>query len=108
MNSVTSFSVRPIRVITLAGLTALAFCVAVLAYVLYSKFLGYTVAGWTSLTILVLLFSGIQLMSIGVIGEYIAKTYMEVKRRPRYLVSERLDPNQDQTEHESNQPHRTV
>ena len=65
-------------------------------------------AGWTSLTILILLFSGVQLVSIGVIGEYIAKTYMEVKHRPRYLVSERLEPNPDQAEHESNQPHRPV
>ena len=107
-DGITSFSVRPIRVITLAGMTALAFCIAVLAYVLYSKFFGYTVAGWTSLTILMLLFSGVQLVSIGVIGEYIAKTYMEVKHRPRYLVSERLEPNPDQAEHESNQPHRPV
>ena len=91
-DGITSFSVRPIRIITLAGLIALAVCIGMLLYVLHSKFFGYTVAGWTSLTIVVLLFSGIQLVSIGVIGEYIAKTYMEVKRRPRYLVAERLEP----------------
>ena len=90
-DGITSFSIRPIRLITLIGLLALAVCITVLLYVLYSKFFGYTVAGWTSLTIIVLLFSGIQLVSIGVIGEYIAKTYMEVKHRPRYLVSERLE-----------------
>jgi len=92
-DGITSFSVRPIRIITLTGLIALTVCIVMLLYVLYSKFFGYTVAGWTSLTIVVLLFSGIQLVSIGVIGEYIAKTYMEVKRRPRYLISERLDPH---------------
>jgi glycosyltransferase involved in cell wall biosynthesis len=91
-DGITSFSVRPIRIITLTGLIALAVCIVMLLYVLHSKFFGYTVAGWTSLTIVVLLFSGIQLVSIGVIGEYIAKTYMEVKRRPRYLVAERLEP----------------
>ena len=90
-DGITSFSVRPIRLITLAGLVALMVCIAVLLYVIYSKFFGYTVAGWTSLTIIVLLFSGIQLVSIGVIGEYIAKTYMEVKQRPRYLISQRLE-----------------
>ena len=90
-DGITSFSIRPIRLITLMGLLSLGVCIAVLLYVLYSKFFGYTVAGWTSLTIIVLLFSGIQLVSIGVIGEYIAKTYMEVKHRPRYLVSERLE-----------------
>ncbi len=91
-DGITSFSVRPIRIITLAGLVALLVCIVMLLYVFHSKFFGYTVAGWTSLTIVVLLFSGIQLVSIGVIGEYIAKTYMEVKQRPRYLVSERLAP----------------
>ncbi len=91
-DGITSFSIRPIRIITLTGLIALAVCIVMLLYVLHSKFFGYTVAGWTSLTIVVLLFSGIQLVSIGVIGEYIAKTYMEVKHRPRYLVAERLMP----------------
>lgn len=91
-DGITSFSVRPIRLITLLGLIVLFVCLGILGYVLYSKFFGYTVAGWTSLTVIVLLFSGIQLISIGVIGEYVAKTYMEVKRRPRYLVSERLEP----------------
>ena len=90
-DGITSFSVQPIRLITLMGMLALGVCIAVLLYVLYSKFFGYTVAGWTSLTVIVLLFSGIQLVSIGVIGEYIAKTYMEVKHRPRYLISERLE-----------------
>lgn len=90
-DGITSFSTRPIRLITLMGLLSLGICIAVLLYVLYSKLFGYTVAGWTSLTVIILLFSGIQLVSIGVIGEYIAKTYMEVKHRPRYLVSERLE-----------------
>ncbi len=90
-DGITSFSVRPIRMITLTGLVSLMICIAILMYVLYSKFFGYTVAGWTSLTIIILLISGIQLISIGVIGEYIAKTYMEVKQRPRYLISQRLE-----------------
>ena len=93
-DGITSFSVRPIRLITLGGMAVLFICLAILGYVLYSKFFGYTVAGWTSLTIIVLLFSGIQLISIGVIGEYIAKTYMEVKRRPRYLIADRLENDQ--------------
>ena len=90
-DGITSFSVRPIRMITLTGLVTLFVCIAILLYVLHSKFFGYTVAGWTSLTIIILLISGIQLISIGVIGEYIAKTYMEVKQRPRYLISQRLE-----------------
>lgn len=97
-DGITSFSVRPIRMITLTGLVSLIGCIAVLLYVLYSKFFGYTVAGWTSLTVIVLLLSGIQLISIGVIGEYIAKTYMEVKQRPRYLISQRLEPETRDTD----------
>jgi len=62
-----------------------------LLYVLYSAFFGYTVAGLSSLTMIVLLFSVIQLISIGVIGESIAKTCMEIKYRPRYFISERLE-----------------
>jgi len=90
-DGITSFSVRPIRMITLVGILALVCCIVLLGYVLYSKLFGYTVDGWTSLAAIVLFFSGVQLVSIGVIGEYIAKTYMEVKQRPRYLVSERLE-----------------
>ena len=97
-DGITSFSIRPIRMITLTGLVSLIVCVAVLLYALYSKFFGETVAGWTSLTIIVLFFGGIQLISIGVIGEYIGKTYMEVKRRPRYLIAQRLRPAEPEGE----------
>ena len=93
-DGITSFSIRPIRMITLTGLISLFVCVAVLVYALYAKFFGDTVPGWTSLTIIVLLFSGIQLISIGVIGEYIGKTYIEVKQRPRYLIAQRLQPTE--------------
>ena len=86
--------------ITLTGLLSLFVCVAVLVYALHAKFFGDTVPGWTSLTIIVLLFSGIQLISIGVIGEYIGKTYIEVKQRPRYLIAQRLQP----TEREEKRP----
>lgn len=94
-DGITSFSVRPIRVITLVGILSLACCLLLLMYVLYSRIFGYTVEGWTSLAAIILFFSGIQLVSIGVIGEYVAKTYMEVKHRPRYLVSERLEPGDE-------------
>ena len=100
-DGITSFSVRPIRLITMGGLMVIFACVAILGYVLYSKFFGHTAWGWTSLTLIVLFFSGIQLISIGVIGEYVAKTYMEVKRRPRYLVSDRLEPDENKPDGDS-------
>jgi len=85
-DGITSFSVRPIRLISLLGIVTLLFCMLMLLRIMYVKFFGYTVDGWTSIVALMLLFGGIQLLSIGVIGEYIAKTYVEVKHRPRFNI----------------------
>ena len=87
---ITSFSIRPIRAITALGVGMLFVCFLLYIYILYSKFLGVTVAGWTSLGAVVLLLGSFQLLSIGIIGEYIAKIYLEVKRRPRFLIQERI------------------
>lgn len=88
-DGITSLSVKPIRIIT-----ALGFLIAVLSFVgvvwaIVGAVMGTTVAGWASTTCLVCLVSGIQLISLGVIGEYIGKIYLEVKKRPRYIISER-------------------
>ncbi len=85
---VTSFSVKPIRMITaLGGLFALA-AVIIGIYVLVSAALGRTVAGWTSMMLSIWLVGGFQLIALGLIGEYIGKIYVEVKRRPRFIVEE--------------------
>ena len=60
-----------------------------------SSFIGNTVAGWASMTCIICFVSGIQLISLGVIGNYIGKIYMEVKHRPRYIISERTWEEQD-------------
>ena len=86
---VTSFSIRPIRIITILGLGMLAMCFVLLCYILGSKFCGHTVAGWTSLASVILFLGSFQLLAIGMIGEYIAKIYLEVKHRPRFLVAEK-------------------
>ncbi len=88
-DGITSLSVKPIRIITLFG-----FFVAFLSFVgilwaLIAAILGKTVAGWTSMTCIICFVSGIQLIALGVIGEYVGKTYLETKRRPRYIISER-------------------
>lgn len=90
-DGITGFSVRPIRLISLLGLAVSLIGLILLVYVLSVKIFGYTVDGWTSIVTILLFFGGIQLLSIGVIGEYIAKTYMEVKARPRYHVAEIVD-----------------
>ena len=89
-DGVTSFSVRPIRLITLLGGVFLIFGFAYAVYVFVRYWQGQTAAGWPSLICLILLIGGIQLISIGIIGEYIAKTYMETKHRPRYHIQEIL------------------
>lgn len=89
-DGITSFSIRPIRMISVLGLVTLLIEFGLILRFLYVKFFGYTVSGWTSLMMVVLLFSGVQLLSIGVIGEYIAKTYVEVKRRPRFYIQTHL------------------
>ena len=86
---ITSFSVRPIRAITVLGMLMFVVCLGLLVYIMYSKFLGETVPGWTSLAAVSLFLGSFQLVSIGIIGEYIAKIYMEVKHRPRFCIREK-------------------
>ena len=88
-NGITSLSVKPIAFITGlgAGVSILGLIIAVWAIV--EAILGNTVAGWASTICVVCLLGGIQLISLGVIGQYVGKTYLEAKRRPRYIISER-------------------
>ena len=85
-DGITSFSVKPIRFVTFAG--ALIFGVSMLAMVvlLFQKLMGYTVQGWTTLMGSIWALGGIQLLSLGVIGEYIGKIYQETKRRPKFII----------------------
>lgn len=93
-DGITSLSVKPIRMIT-----ALGFVIAVMSFIaviwaFISALLGNTVPGWASMTCIICFLSSIQLISLGVIGEYIGKIYMETKARPRYIISERTDDNE--------------
>ena len=87
---ITSFSVKPIRMVTLLGGLILFTSVIMLIYFLIRHFAGHTVSGWTSLAISIWGLGGIQLFSLGIIGEYVGKIYMETKRRPRYIVDQYL------------------
>lgn len=90
-DGITSLSIKPLRMITAAGLiTALVSFIGIIWSVI-GHIAGNTVAGWTSMTCIVCFLGGIQLVGIGVLGEYIGKIYMEVKHRPRYIISERTD-----------------
>jgi glycosyltransferase involved in cell wall biosynthesis len=91
LDGITSLSVTPIRFVTLAGF--LLFLVSLLAgiYAITSKLSGNTVSGWASLMVSVWFIGGIQLISLGLIGEYIGKIYKEVKHRPLYIVEKQLE-----------------
>ncbi len=88
-DGITSLSVRPLRMITGlgTGMSVLSFAGVVWAVV--TELLGKTVTGWASTVCLMCFLGGIQLVCLGVLGEYIGKIYMEVKQRPRYIISER-------------------
>ena len=90
IDGITSFSARPMRMIFLTGMVLLLISIFVTVYVLVSYFCGGTVSGWTSLMLSVWFLGSLVLMSIGTVGEYVGKIYMEVKHRPRYAVRDRL------------------
>lgn len=86
VEGITSFSTKPIRMITGLGFFIFSVSIALLIYFLVVWALGYTVTGWTTIVISVWGIGGLQLLALGVIGEYIGKTYLEVKKRPRYKI----------------------
>ena len=89
MNGITSLSVRPLHLITSFGVFVAIVSFIGCIWALVSALVGKTVAGWASMTCIICFVSGVQLISLGIIGEYIGKVYMETKHRPRYIISER-------------------
>ena len=85
-DGITSFSISPIRMISVLGAVVCVFAFAMAIYALVEKILGNTGAGWASLMMSIWFIGGVQLLSVGLIGEYIGKLYKEVKRRPRYII----------------------
>ena len=90
-NGITSFSVKPISFITMLGVMIIFLSICASVYALISLMTGHVVAGWTSLILSIWFIGGVQLLSIGLIGQYIGKIYIEVKHRPRYNVEQLLD-----------------
>ena len=90
-DGITSFSVKPIRLVLTAGVIVFMVSLVMLLYALVSKLMGGTTAGWTSLMGSIWLIGGIQLLSLGVIGEYIGKIYNETKARPRFIIESVLN-----------------
>ena len=86
LDGITSFSVKPLKMISSLGILVSLLSVIGLLYALVSHFCGFTVAGWTAIVSSIWLLGGIQLLCIGVVGGYIGKIYSEVKARPRYRI----------------------
>ena len=89
LNGITSLSVKPITLITGCGVGFSVIGLILMIWAIVESILGKTVAGWTSTVCIICLLGGIQLISLGIIGQYIGKTYLEAKRRPRYIISAR-------------------
>lgn len=90
-DGITSFSVKPLRMICTVGFMILFISIAIMLYSIVRKLTGNTVDGWTFLSISIWFIGGLQMISIGIIGEYIGKMYNETKQRPRFIISENLE-----------------
>ena len=89
-NGISSFSVKPITMILGVGIFIIFCCILAAVYALISYFTGHVEPGWTSLILSVWFLGGLQLLAIGLVGQYIGKIYMEVKQRPRYNIEKVL------------------
>lgn len=90
-DGITSFSIKPIRLITTCGILIFGISILMLIYFLTVHFMGRTVAGWTSMIVSIWAIGGLQLLAIGIVGEYIGKIYLETKDRPKYIIETVLD-----------------
>ena len=88
---ITSLSTKPIKLITRTGILVFLLSIAMLIYSVIRYFMGQTEVGWASLAVSIWAIGGLQLLAIGVVGEYIGKIYLETKHRPRYIIEEYLD-----------------
>ncbi|MEE1244119.1 MAG: glycosyltransferase family 2 protein [Acutalibacteraceae bacterium] len=91
LDGITSFSIKPIKLVAALGAVIILCTAVAFIYTLISYFSGDTAAGWSSLMISIWFLGGVQLFSIGIVGQYVGKTYIETKQRPRYNIKEFLD-----------------
>lgn len=94
-DGITSLSIKPIRFIAMFGFSVTFFSFIAIIWAILSLMLGRTVSGWTSLICLIAFLGGSILIALGIIGEYVGKTYIETKARPRYIISERTTTTDD-------------
>lgn len=101
-DGIISFSTKPLKMVRSLGFMTIIIAIGLLLYSLISKFIMHSVvSGWTSLMVAITFFSGVQLFSIGLLGEYIARIYDESKGRPLYLIKEKINCKSEIDNHES-------
>jgi len=88
IDAITSFSIKPLRMATYLGIFTCLISIISMIYILINYFIGRSVEGWTSLALIVMALGSLQLVMIGVIGEYLGRLYLEVKGRPLYVIDE--------------------
>ena len=92
MDGIISFSTKPLKLVRSFGFITIFVAILLTVYLLIAKYvLHLVVTGWTSLIVAITFFSGVQLFSIGILGEYIARIYDESKQRPLYLIKEKIN-----------------
>ncbi len=91
-NFCTTFSILPLRIATLAGLSV-SICAVFLGLflVFFKLFYGINVEGWTSIVLAIIVMGGAQLMALGILGEYVGRTYMNINQRPQYVIKEKVN-----------------
>ena len=100
-DGITSFSIKPIRMVFMMGIMALLVGLGMIIHIVYEHYFGYTVSGWSSILMSIWVLGGAVLLSLGIIGEYVGRNYLETKRRPRYYFWEILSRDERQNDHET-------
>ena len=91
LDGIASFSIVPLRIITVVGFIIFILSFFIILWIMFEKFfLGTTIKGWSSVMISIYFMGGIQVMSIGIIGEYIGRIFQQSKRRPRYIIDREI------------------
>ena len=99
-DGITSFSIKPIRMVFGTGILALLVGFGMIIHIVYEHYFGYTVSGWSSILMSIWVIGGAILLSLGIIGEYVGRNYLETKQRPRYYFWEILSRDEGSDNHE--------
>lgn len=96
INGITSFSTKPLKLITTMGFIMSIISILAMLWTIVVKFMGKSELGWSSTVCSIWFIGGLQLLALGIIGEYVGKIYAEVKQRPRYIVADFINNSESE------------